>query len=787
MHFRKLLRGKLLKPHSYYMKVLLNYFAFTFLLLLVTFFTSIRFFLPAFERKIEESNLNLLRHVQSSTDEKISSSTAEIISNHFVETGSSPLPRFFSPAYPLSTNTIIDSYQTLATITQTHEYIHSIYLYRYFDDTLLSVPQGITYGALSGGRNFPADISGLIDKIAGENIQPVWLSPETTSAFFDSKSIITYGTNIPLRFSGGKNDGIVIINLDQEKLLESVQNMYSEDSFLLMLSKDGRVYSHTGENSQIDLAGVSSQILPGISDSDEGVLTIKLHNETFGMVWLKSPEWAYVYLIPLSQMTDQAADMLRTVVFVFIGVFLLAVVLLNLITFRLHKPLRQLVTTLSSNPDVKKCEDGDDFAYMENVFSYLSHRVGEMEKTMDSNRSTIEDKAFIDLLYAAPQNNPKNSLGFFLADAPSQNFQLLILEVDSCVLANLENTQQQFIIIKAREYTESFLRAYGKSFCICHPANAVVSLLSFEKFAVNPADGLKLLDLLLQKMGVNFNVFISESTGSLSEISTAYDGGKCALDYRFIYNYHNVFTPQDIISAESFSFDSNQDFFEQLRSLILSNQPQQIEGLLGEKTAAIRRERHSCAYVQRFCQQLSQVTASGCKQLGVQISREENQELTSRFNKVTSLDSSIAWAFAAIKLHLGKIEHRNAAIHSDFIHQAAEYISTHIEEDITLKSVAHEFHISSSHLSRLFKDCLNTSFQDYVFDKKLERAAWYLENDPAKNVRTISGLLGYMTPAYFAKIFKGRYGVTPSQYRKQQRISADSSGESSLVKDTDNT
>jgi AraC-like DNA-binding protein len=29
--------------------------------------------------------------------------------------------------------------------------------------------------------------------------------------------------------------------------------------------------------------------------------------------------------------------------------------------------------------------------------------------------------------------------------------------------------------------------------------------------------------------------------------------------------------------------------------------------------------------------------------------------------------------------------------------------------------------------------------------------------------------LGYQTPAYFARIFKDRYGMTPTQYRKARQ------------------
>ena len=37
---------------------------------------------------------------------------------------------------------------------------------------------------------------------------------------------------------------------------------------------------------------------------------------------------------------------------------------------------------------------------------------------------------------------------------------------------------------------------------------------------------------------------------------------------------------------------------------------------------------------------------------------------------------------------------------------------------------------------------------------------------PEKSVMEIAESLGYYTPTYFTRLFKEKFGVTPSQYRK---------------------
>ncbi|WP_313583687.1 helix-turn-helix transcriptional regulator [Lacrimispora sp.] len=73
----------------------------------------------------------------------------------------------------------------------------------------------------------------------------------------------------------------------------------------------------------------------------------------------------------------------------------------------------------------------------------------------------------------------------------------------------------------------------------------------------------------------------------------------------------------------------------------------------------------------------------------------------------------------------------------------------------------------TQNLSRSFKDILGAAYSDFVLDAELERGAQMLVegNEPIKN---IISFLGYEIPSYYSKIFKNKYGVTPSQYRKEQ-------------------
>ena len=100
------------------------------------------------------------------------------------------------------------------------------------------------------------------------------------------------------------------------------------------------------------------------------------------------------------------------------------------------------------------------------------------------------------------------------------------------------------------------------------------------------------------------------------------------------------------------------------------------------------------------------------------------------------------------------------------IDEISEYIRLHCCENITLPVVAEAFHVTPSHLSRLFKSVRGENFSSYVLDQKLTLAAQLLLQSPDMSIMQISESLGYYTPTYFTRLFKEKFGVTPSQYRR---------------------
>ncbi|MDO5423139.1 MAG: AraC family transcriptional regulator [Eubacteriales bacterium] len=97
-----------------------------------------------------------------------------------------------------------------------------------------------------------------------------------------------------------------------------------------------------------------------------------------------------------------------------------------------------------------------------------------------------------------------------------------------------------------------------------------------------------------------------------------------------------------------------------------------------------------------------------------------------------------------------------------------DFIDNHYTEPLSLAALSERFSFSISYLSTLFKKHYKVSPSDYITGLRMSRAKILLEGD-GKSIREVAEAVGYYDPYYFSRLFKMETGVTPSQYRQEQR------------------
>lgn len=114
-------------------------------------------------------------------------------------------------------------------------------------------------------------------------------------------------------------------------------------------------------------------------------------------------------------------------------------------------------------------------------------------------------------------------------------------------------------------------------------------------------------------------------------------------------------------------------------------------------------------------------------------------------------------------------------IESILIRRIIKYINQHqTDNELNVSMLSQVFDIEISNLSHQFKNSTGYILSDYITAKKLSIACQWLR-DNNMTINEISERLGYSVASSFIRTFKKVYGVTPAQYRTDQKPDIDES------------
>lgn len=101
----------------------------------------------------------------------------------------------------------------------------------------------------------------------------------------------------------------------------------------------------------------------------------------------------------------------------------------------------------------------------------------------------------------------------------------------------------------------------------------------------------------------------------------------------------------------------------------------------------------------------------------------------------------------------------------DTVNQVIEYINENVERQLIVEEIAKRFNVSTSHLSRIFREYTSVTLVEYITIKKIEEVQYYLRFTNQK-ISGISERFQFCNQSYFTRVFKKYTGLTPGRFRK---------------------
>lgn len=101
---------------------------------------------------------------------------------------------------------------------------------------------------------------------------------------------------------------------------------------------------------------------------------------------------------------------------------------------------------------------------------------------------------------------------------------------------------------------------------------------------------------------------------------------------------------------------------------------------------------------------------------------------------------------------------------NEHVLKALAFMSKNYRSQISVNDIAEAAHISEKYLRELFKKETGRSMQAYLTDLRLSAAKTLLSNSKY-NISEVANLSGFAEYRNFIRVFKDKYGITPTEYR----------------------
>lgn len=153
-----------------------------------------------------------------------------------------------------------------------------------------------------------------------------------------------------------------------------------------------------------------------------------------------------------------------------------------------------------------------------------------------------------------------------------------------------------------------------------------------------------------------------------------------------------------------------------------------------------------------------------------------SQEYAQRMRHASSEREIIELSMRMIELVCAEVRAVRQAGWSPAVRRAADYIEVNLSRQMTTGEIAAAAQADRRRLTAEFRRQTGRTIKQYLTEKRCDAAAGLLQTSAA-SVQQVAAWVGYADNNYFSKVFRARYGVTPTGFRESRGRAAEAGRE----------
>lgn len=633
-------------------------------------------------------------------------------------------------------------------------FVHSIYVY---SSSLDSYFTSISNTALvKKDVFFDEDITGLIENYDTSNkMKPIprmvklISTPLVTDKYVECYTFIYYET-----LESGKIKDAIIVNVNQSYVKDMMNALNTSIvNKKYVIDYDGNsLLSNNEFELNTNLSDLNYVKVIQDSDLTKGYFVITIGDEKSLVSYnkLSVPKWIVINIIPFDYISNQLAPVKGYTLLISFTLLALSIVLYTLLSRYKYKPIKEVYD------DVSLLED-DRRSNLYNNKQLL------LRALIKSHTAEVTRKK----IHALKDYN--------LVLDPSKDYQMILLSIDAFKSFAKDNpiTQQELMKFSMANVANELLSKSYNSVCI--DMLGPISVILVESKTDNPSEINNpltpyinsLQETISRLFNISLSVVIGPKKTHLSNLSIHYNELLQALEYSFVLGFRCIISYDELADKGLTSYELN-----------ASDSKKLVESLMTGRCNEAILLYESLLDASRGC------TIASIKYTHIQLMFSINEALmylkTSMIMENYDLNEIVDYVNGAE--YIGDVEVKFKALfdyintrikdlhqpkHIELIDSIKKHInSNYFDMNLTLNSIADEYEISPLYVGRIFKQQIGQSIANYIIDVRITISEDLLKNTN-HTITEIADMIGITNTNYFYSLFKKKYGITPTTYRKK--------------------
>ena len=346
------------------------------------------------------------------------------------------------------------------------------------------------------------------------------------------------------------------------------------------------------------------------------------------------------------------------------------------------------------------------------------------------------------------------------------------IEVDdiNIKLKNYKRTQREQIMhnvmILVTEFVEEFKLGYSCKLDSAH----MILLLEFDDYDTIIHNLQRLLSKVKETSPLTITIGLGNSIINEQDLPLSYDQASNALEHKMLLGKSKIITFGHIPENKNMDSMDMDEKVKELFQYIVTGNEEMINQNINEIFNIINNYETKKKVFNLAVYIVSKI--DNCfehydKVLYNQTDwKFEDLAMLSEFETIEDIKN---WLLIKIKELTCLLINGQSDENRKIIDEIKTYVCEHLEEKITLRDISAYFAFSPNYLGFLFKKETGENFTDFFIKQKMERACDYLLN-PRMKIYEVAEKLNYKNIIYFNRQFKEAFGISPSDFRKKNKV-----------------